>query len=423
MLKRFFSIEISDDRVFGLDLLRFFAIFGVLIGHGNLYLPPWAKKSLAPYMYDGVNVFFVLSGFLIGGILLKIVSKGVINFPTLLHFWKRRWFRTVPAYAFILIILGIYAAIYRVGKYDGIPKDWWKYLLFCQNLISERPAFFGESWSLCIEEWFYLVTPTLLFGALLVFPKHLKTVMILLCISMISVIMFYRFQLTSSFANEAPKVFEKLVNTNLRFQVLPRLDAIMFGVFAAVIAYYFPKFWKSSFKYLFLLLAYFVYYYASRQGYLLSAAGRATWLPFGKSISVMFLLPFFANLNIPKTFAYANEKINAALLMVKKIVLSPIQKAITFLSLISYSMYLINLNLVGSVIIKHFIHNNAEGIAAADLTKAQLVLNDITQTYWKGKHVVGPDWRWDYFLFWFLTIFISFLMYKFIEVPFMKMRK
>ena len=73
---------------------------------------------------------------------------------------------------------------------------------------------------------------------------------------------------------------------------------------------------------------------------------------------------------------------------------------ITFLSLISYSMYLVNLNVVIISIIKQSIHGNYSG----------------------KKNVPGDYWVLDYILFWILTIFISFILYKFIEVPFMKMR-
>ena len=73
---------------------------------------------------------------------------------------------------------------------------------------------------------------------------------------------------------------------------------------------------------------------------------------------------------------------------------------ITFLSLISYSMYLVNLNVVTISIIKQTIHGNYSG----------------------KKNVPGEYWIIDYLLFWILTIFISFILYKFIEVPFMKMR-
>ena len=63
-------------------------------------------------------------------------------------------------------------------------------------------------------------------------------------------------------------------------------------------------------------------------------------------------------------------------------------------------MYLVNLNVVTIAIIKHTIHGD----------------------YSLDKFIPDDYWVLDYILFWVLTIFISFILYKFIEVPFMKMR-
>jgi len=71
---KFFNIEISKNRVFGLDLLRFIAIFMVLLGHSLIMVPEHLRPSVYPYIFDGVAIFFVLSGFLIGGILIKILT-------------------------------------------------------------------------------------------------------------------------------------------------------------------------------------------------------------------------------------------------------------------------------------------------------------------------------------------------------------
>jgi len=73
---------------------------------------------------------------------------------------------------------------------------------------------------------------------------------------------------------------------------------------------------------------------------------------------------------------------------------------ISFFSLISYSMYLVNLNVVTIAIIKHTIHGN----------------------YSIGKFVPGNYWQLDYLLFWLFTISISYVLYQWIEIPFMKMR-
>jgi peptidoglycan/LPS O-acetylase OafA/YrhL len=154
---RIFKMEGFGNRIFGLDVLRFLAIFMVLLGHSLAFVPEPIKKSVHPVMLDGVAIFFVLSGFLIGGILIRILNKeNAITFPNLVDFWKIRWMRTRPAYLVVLIFLLCYTAIVYPDK---IPPQWFKFFFFAQNLFVQRPGFFAEAWSLSIEEWFYLSVP------------------------------------------------------------------------------------------------------------------------------------------------------------------------------------------------------------------------------------------------------------------------
>jgi len=94
-----------EKRVFGLDLMRALAIIFVVIGHGGWILDkantnfPWIR------FIDGVELFFVLSGFLIGGILIKIFQNTEsLNLNTIWDFWIRRWFRTLPNYYLVLVL-------------------------------------------------------------------------------------------------------------------------------------------------------------------------------------------------------------------------------------------------------------------------------------------------------------------------------
>src|SRR5689334_3382371 len=92
------KLEIDEKRVYGLDILRAAAILFVVILHGKNVLPHAGRDFLQLFVFDGVTIFFVLSGFLIGGVLIKILEKQTATFKTLLNFWQRRWFRTLPNY-------------------------------------------------------------------------------------------------------------------------------------------------------------------------------------------------------------------------------------------------------------------------------------------------------------------------------------
>lgn len=63
---KLFKIEIDSNRIFGLDILRAFAILFVIYKHAANYVPSSVKSIYTIFSLDGVSIFFVLSGFLIG---------------------------------------------------------------------------------------------------------------------------------------------------------------------------------------------------------------------------------------------------------------------------------------------------------------------------------------------------------------------
>ncbi|RSK33924.1 acyltransferase family protein [Hymenobacter metallilatus] len=87
----------SSNRVFGLDALRAFAICSVVLVHGAVWVSP-SFTFFHRYInrFDGVAIFFVLSGFLIGGILIRTMESRLACLHTLWDFWLRRWLRTLP---------------------------------------------------------------------------------------------------------------------------------------------------------------------------------------------------------------------------------------------------------------------------------------------------------------------------------------
>ncbi|MFM1854106.1 MAG: hypothetical protein RL164_1424 [Bacteroidota bacterium] len=383
MLRRLFNMEIAENRVFGLDILRFIAIFMVLLGHSLILAPQSVKKVVNPFLYDGVAIFFVLSGFLIGGILLKVLNKGAASWAGLIDFWKRRWMRTLPVYLFVLLYLLIYTGLVLPKKF---PSEWYRFFFFIQNIFGHhRPGFFAEAWSLSIEEWFYLSVPLLIFGALIIFKTGTKNTILAVCLLIIGLVTWYRYHLyyQYGFPNHPNplqiKQFQDFLNKEIEYQVIPRLDSIMYGVLAAYIAFYYPKWWSQKWNFVLLILGVFLLFYTKFHMGKTYGPFNNIWSPSLKSLAVFFMLPFMANLK--KGFGKWTIWV-------------------TFFSLISYSMYLINLNVVIITIIKQTIHGN----------------------YSSKKFIPSDTWYLDYGLFWLLTIAISFVLYQLIEVPFMKLR-
>jgi len=139
-----------------LDFLRASAILAVLVYHVGQAWPidrPWLDfyTNIGKL---GVDLFFVLSGWLIGGLFWQERRKnGKVD---LMRFWMRRWWRTIPPYAGALLLAWLAVWFFRHEHFDP------GYLLFIQNYYHAMP-FFLVSWSLCIEEHFYLFIPLIFF--------------------------------------------------------------------------------------------------------------------------------------------------------------------------------------------------------------------------------------------------------------------
>lgn len=210
----------SGNRILGLDLARAVAIVFVVCSHAIHVQPEgWSEgwRNLARAGSSGVAIFFALSGYLIGGQLFDGMTTGRFS---LLGFWRRRWLRTMPAY--FVFLLGN-TILYQTFALQPEPFDW-RYLLCLQNLFTLPPVFFGESWTLCIEEWFYLLMPLMLLcvrRAGLRGGRVFATAIALLCAGAIA----YRCLLLWAFGSVL----------HARGIVFARLDALAFGVAVVVL--------------------------------------------------------------------------------------------------------------------------------------------------------------------------------------------
>jgi peptidoglycan/LPS O-acetylase OafA/YrhL len=154
-----------SHRNLGLDLLRALAIVLVLTSHfGDTFASLYGGVS--PHYVSisgmfGVELFFVLSGFLIGNLLLRIVRTEP-NWRSWLAFMIRRWMRTLPLY---FIWLGVLLLIWP--PLDHTLSHVVHYATLTQNLLWRMPhdKWFGVSWSLTVEEWFYLLFSAALIGS------------------------------------------------------------------------------------------------------------------------------------------------------------------------------------------------------------------------------------------------------------------
>ncbi|SDJ12213.1 acyltransferase family protein [Chryseobacterium jejuense] len=157
-----------SERLYGLDHLRTLAIVLVLLFHYRAFKHPEWIDTIGRFGWTGVDLFFVLSGFLISGQLFQEMNrKGTISLKT---FYMKRFFRIVPAYFFTLFL---YCTIPFFREREALPPLW-KFVTFTQNygLNVIDQGTFSHAWSLCIEEQFYLLLPLFL---LVVIPSRLFT--------------------------------------------------------------------------------------------------------------------------------------------------------------------------------------------------------------------------------------------------------
>jgi peptidoglycan/LPS O-acetylase OafA/YrhL len=145
----------APPRLPGLDLLRACAIVLVLMSHymGFVSHAP-TFGALGNVGWAGVDLFFVLSGYLIGNGLLGPVARG--ESWSLTTFFARRLLRTLPNYYVVLAIYLLFPHA-PIGGSEAAPL--WQFLTFTQNFGLAYGQTFTHSWSLCIEEQFYVVLP------------------------------------------------------------------------------------------------------------------------------------------------------------------------------------------------------------------------------------------------------------------------
>lgn len=367
-MRKLFSIEIPENRIFGLDLLRFFAITFVVIGHGLTYFPETLVHILSYFIFDGVTIFFVLSGYLIGGILIKILNKSHFDFKALMNFWKRRWFRTLPNYFLILTILFL---LNLFNNPNFHPEDKFKYYLFIQNFKNPQPPFFPESWSLSIEEWFYILIPTSLFILITYFKKSIRfSIVLTVCFFIIFSTIFRAYRLNFNVTVDDLQIWDAY----FRKQVITRLDSLIYGLLAAYVHFYYKNFWTQN-KFILLFVGMSI---LLTERFILSLSSSTIYYSIFSftliSIGTMMLLPYLSLLNINNSKRFS---------------------IITKISLISYSAYLIHLSLIQIWLINKF--------------SFFANMNDIFPVF-------------NLFIYLLLTYYASILLFKYFEMPMTDLR-
>jgi len=157
----------SNRRLPGLDGLRGIAVIGVLLYHAGV--------GWLPGGFLGVDLFFVISGFLITSLLLG--EARVAGRLSLRQFYLRRARRLLPALVVMLAVVAVFMALFAAADLGqargdiaaalGYVSNWW-YVLHHRSyfIAAGRPSPFQHLWSLAVEEQFYLIWPAVLVALL-----------------------------------------------------------------------------------------------------------------------------------------------------------------------------------------------------------------------------------------------------------------
>lgn len=299
--------------MFGLDVCRAMAILSVVLGHMLLHSAPNPILAQTGFVaIFGVDLFFCLSGFLIGRMLLLESARWPEERERgVMRFWYRRWMRTLPLYFFFLFVeLRLYW-----GGASSLSAQM-SYLVFAQNLAWPMPDFYRLTWSLAIEEWFYLLFPLLILLWIGLGTKPRAAVLLTIAAFLLAppLLRYFLFDAQGSFDNLDPHV---------RHIVLFRLDSIGFGVLVAYInQWHRPLFDQlAKLKWVFISAAIACMLYIKLE-YFGMAETSAMVTVYFSLVALVFagLIPFFAGLK-PSRFKLLN-------------------RFVKYTSLVSYSMYL-----------------------------------------------------------------------------------
>jgi peptidoglycan/LPS O-acetylase OafA/YrhL len=358
----------NNNRLYGLDTLRAIAIVIVLIYHYQVVV---SRENVFGFMsqlgWTGVDLFFVLSGYLIGNQILSAFAKGQ-DFSLKL-FYIRRFLRTLPNYYFVLALY----FIFPVALSGTATAPLWSFLTFTQNLDMRAGETFTHSWSLCIEEQFYLIFPVI---ALVV--AYVKRSIMLGWIVIVSAMLFAIFLrgFTWHAQGEAAIPMQSFME-HIYYFSLTRFDELLPGVAIALLKNFHPD----------------TYAKVIRKGNLLLILGVA-------SVSAMFYVyyhyPYGTSLVVVST-GYSLLAISFAILVLAALSPNSLLHRIRIpgaasVALWSYAIYLI--------------HKPLFQVLKAPLTEHGIDIHD-----WLGVAIIMA-----------VSIFCGWALYFFVETPFMKLR-
>lgn len=222
-----FGLHLLDNRYPALHGLRVLGLVGVVQFHVTMFLAsegvrlsPWATQT-SYRLFFGMDLFFVLSGFLIGSILLRARSSG--QGTDLRRFYLRRVLRTFPPYYLVLALLAVRATPLQ-------RSNWPWEAAFLTNVIPPdgTKMLMGWGWSLAFEEQFYLLAPWLIAGLAAVASSRTRIGILIAGIVLAAIVRF-------AIWRAHPGASDDDVRQAIYFSPYTRFDTLLTGILVAVL--------------------------------------------------------------------------------------------------------------------------------------------------------------------------------------------
>jgi peptidoglycan/LPS O-acetylase OafA/YrhL len=190
--------------------------------------------DLHRFGWIGVDLFFVLSGYLIGGQLLhQLRTSKHIRFA---RFYARRALRILPAY---LVVVAVYFSLPALREFPNI-SPLWKFLISVQNIGLRGGTAFSHAWSLAIEDQFYLLLPLVLVAV----RRSRWLVFAVLCF-VIAGGLLLRGYLAHLLFSDATGVSGRGYQLWIYYPTWTRLDPLVLGVALAAIEQFRASWWRA----------------------------------------------------------------------------------------------------------------------------------------------------------------------------------
>jgi peptidoglycan/LPS O-acetylase OafA/YrhL len=358
----------ATRRVHGLDTLRALAVTLVVLHHYVLFVSDAPTFGwVGEVGWVGVDLFFALSGYLIGNQIFAAMKRP--GGFSLKHFYARRLLRTLPNYWVVLALYFLWPAF----RGDAPLLPLWKYVSFIQNFALEPGSAFSHSWSLAIEEQFYMLLPAVaLLGALCGGSIRLAWAGIVLAFVAGMLVRAHLWQDLVEHSNYKLYFYFKFIY----YSSLCRFDELLAGVALALLRNHHPGAWGRL----------------TRQGNLMGLAGLAV-------CAVAFCL-FVENRYgfMITVFGFPLLALGFSLLIVSAVSEGSVLRSVRVpgagpLALWSYAIYLLH--------------------------KQVCVLG----ARWMATHGHGAESPVTIVAMLALSVFTGWLLYKLVETPFMTLRE